>query len=278
MLSIGAELACRSWASLEQIVIETSDLSEVNFDDDDADDDDDIHLTVSPYLYLWSEVASLLVISVLVQPHILDVTKGWKTSESCCEPKRVTDFTLCCFSSSVAACSSDFGMKASSLLWYDDCQSMNKCLCCVLVAPYWQCHGLSLVGWQQLLVRRLATLHTLTLKQRLFVNELFGSTRLLRSFCYCNLSIHLTDIWYQLALCTVCTYNLFAVWVFSVIFFLWHVCHIVQPFYGGKRDQLTAELYTPQDKKISFCTVKGAWNGIMWARCAQSVSTYDNRW
>jgi len=51
-------------------------LSEVNFDDDDADDDDDIHLTVSPYLYLWSEVASLLVISVLVQPHILDVTKG----------------------------------------------------------------------------------------------------------------------------------------------------------------------------------------------------------
>jgi len=54
---------------------------------------------------------------------------------------------------------------------------------------------------------------------------------------------------------------------------------IVQPFYGGKRDQLTAELYTPQDKKISFCTVKGAWNGVMWARCAQSVSTcYDCHW
>jgi len=48
---------------------------------------------------------------------------------------------------------------------------------------------------------------------------------------------------------------------------------VVQPFYGGKRDQLTAELYTPQDKKTPFCTVKGAWNGIMWARYAHGVST-----
>jgi len=51
---------------------------------------------------------------------------------------------------------------------------------------------------------------------------------------------------------------------------------VVKPFYGGKRDQLTAELYTPQDRKISFCTVKGAWNGIMWARSAQSVRTRQN--
>jgi len=47
---------------------------------------------------------------------------------------------------------------------------------------------------------------------------------------------------------------------------------VIQPFYGGKRDQLTAELYTPQDKKTPFCTVKGAWNGIMWARYVQGVS------
>jgi len=47
---------------------------------------------------------------------------------------------------------------------------------------------------------------------------------------------------------------------------------VIQPFYGGKRDQLTAELFCPQDKKTSFCTVKGAWNGIMWARYAQGVS------
>jgi hypothetical protein len=44
-----------------------------------------------------------------------------------------------------------------------------------------------------------------------------------------------------------------------------------KPFYGGKRDQLTAELYGPNDKK-SFCTVKGEWNGIMWAKFAQGVT------
>jgi len=51
------------------------------------------------------------------------------------------------------------------------------------------------------------------------------------------------------------------------------LCVVLQPFYGGKRDQLTAELYSPQDKKTPFCTVKGAWNGIMWARYVQGVST-----
>jgi len=66
--------------------------------------------------------------------------------------------------------------------------------------------------------------------------------------------------------CVYVGFSLFAVYMKRC------VCVIVQPFYGGKRDQITAELYTPQDKKTSFCTVKGAWNGIMWARYAQSVS------
>ena len=51
---------------------------------------------------------------------------------------------------------------------------------------------------------------------------------------------------------------------------------VLQPFYGGKRDQLTAELYSPQDKKTPFCTVKGAWNSVMWARYVQGVSIFHN--
>lgn len=49
-----------------------------------------------------------------------------------------------------------------------------------------------------------------------------------------------------------------------------HVCGL-QPFYGGKRDQISAEIFGP-DKK-SFCSIKGEWNGIMWARQAQAVCT-----
>jgi len=44
-----------------------------------------------------------------------------------------------------------------------------------------------------------------------------------------------------------------------------------KPFYGGKKDQITAEMYSPNDKK-SFCTVKGEWNGVMAAKYAQSLT------
>ena len=46
----------------------------------------------------------------------------------------------------------------------------------------------------------------------------------------------------------------------------------LQPFYGGSKDQLTAEIFAPNEKK-PFCTVKGAWNGVMIAKYASGVST-----
>ena len=48
--------------------------------------------------------------------------------------------------------------------------------------------------------------------------------------------------------------------------------HHLQPFYGGSKDQLTAEIFAPNEKK-PFCTVKGAWNGVMIAKYASGVST-----
>ncbi|KAM5149105.1 oxysterol-binding protein-related protein 9 isoform 2-T2 [Mantella aurantiaca] len=40
-----------------------------------------------------------------------------------------------------------------------------------------------------------------------------------------------------------------------------------KPFYGGKKHRVTAEIYTPNDKK-SFCSVEGEWNGVMYAKYA----------
>uniref|UniRef100_A0A6I8PGU7 Oxysterol-binding protein n=1 Tax=Ornithorhynchus anatinus TaxID=9258 RepID=A0A6I8PGU7_ORNAN len=40
-----------------------------------------------------------------------------------------------------------------------------------------------------------------------------------------------------------------------------------KPFYGGKKHRVTAEIFSPTDKK-SFCSVEGEWNGVMYARYA----------
>ncbi|KAM5266244.1 oxysterol-binding protein-related protein 9 isoform 8-T8 [Hipposideros larvatus] len=38
-----------------------------------------------------------------------------------------------------------------------------------------------------------------------------------------------------------------------------------KPFYGGKKHRITAEIFSPNDKK-SFCSVEGEWNGVMYAK------------
>ncbi|XP_033008043.1 oxysterol-binding protein-related protein 9 isoform X2 [Lacerta agilis] len=40
-----------------------------------------------------------------------------------------------------------------------------------------------------------------------------------------------------------------------------------KPFYGGKKHRVTAEIFSPNDKK-SFCSVEGEWNGVMYAKHA----------
>ncbi|KAM6218314.1 oxysterol-binding protein-related protein 9 isoform 2-T2 [Rhynchocyon petersi] len=40
-----------------------------------------------------------------------------------------------------------------------------------------------------------------------------------------------------------------------------------KPFYGGKKHRITAEIFSPNDKK-SFCSIEGEWNGIMHAKYA----------
>jgi len=85
---------------------------------DDDNDDDDLHLTVSLYLCLCSEVASLLVISVSFRPstHSGCDQRLKKPLRVAVNPKIVTDITLCISSSCLTACNSDSSMKASSLL------------------------------------------------------------------------------------------------------------------------------------------------------------------
>uniref|UniRef100_A0A8C5CL29 Oxysterol-binding protein n=1 Tax=Gadus morhua TaxID=8049 RepID=A0A8C5CL29_GADMO len=36
-----------------------------------------------------------------------------------------------------------------------------------------------------------------------------------------------------------------------------------KPFYGGKKHRITADIFTPNDKK-SFCAIEGEWNGVMY--------------
>uniref|UniRef100_A0A5G2R8U6 Oxysterol-binding protein n=1 Tax=Sus scrofa TaxID=9823 RepID=A0A5G2R8U6_PIG len=38
-----------------------------------------------------------------------------------------------------------------------------------------------------------------------------------------------------------------------------------KPFYGGKKHRITAEIFSPNDKK-SFCSIEGEWNGVMYAK------------
>ncbi|NXQ93346.1 OSBL9 protein, partial [Sagittarius serpentarius] len=38
-----------------------------------------------------------------------------------------------------------------------------------------------------------------------------------------------------------------------------------KPFYGGKKHRITAEIFSPNDKK-PFCSIEGEWNGVMYAK------------
>ena len=40
---------------------------------------------------------------------------------------------------------------------------------------------------------------------------------------------------------------------------------VLQPFYGGKKNQIVTEIFAPKDKK-PFCTIRGEWNGHMTAK------------
>ncbi|XP_042191080.1 oxysterol-binding protein-related protein 9 isoform X2 [Callorhinchus milii] len=45
-----------------------------------------------------------------------------------------------------------------------------------------------------------------------------------------------------------------------------------KPFYGGKKHRITAEIFSPADKK-SFCSIEGEWNGVMYAKWITGEST-----
>ncbi|KAA8589640.1 hypothetical protein FQN60_013005 [Etheostoma spectabile] len=45
-----------------------------------------------------------------------------------------------------------------------------------------------------------------------------------------------------------------------------------KPFYGGKKHRITAEIFSPNDKK-SFCSIEGEWNGVMYAKWATGENT-----
>jgi hypothetical protein len=43
------------------------------------------------------------------------------------------------------------------------------------------------------------------------------------------------------------------------------VLFVLQPFYGGKKHQLTGKIFDPAEKK-PIVTIDGEWNGIMYAK------------
>uniref|UniRef100_A0A3Q0RK82 Oxysterol-binding protein n=1 Tax=Amphilophus citrinellus TaxID=61819 RepID=A0A3Q0RK82_AMPCI len=45
-----------------------------------------------------------------------------------------------------------------------------------------------------------------------------------------------------------------------------------KPFYGGRKHRITAEIFSPNDKK-SFCSIEGEWNGVMYAKSATGENT-----
>uniref|UniRef100_A0A669ES48 Oxysterol-binding protein n=1 Tax=Oreochromis niloticus TaxID=8128 RepID=A0A669ES48_ORENI len=45
-----------------------------------------------------------------------------------------------------------------------------------------------------------------------------------------------------------------------------------KPFYGGKKHRITAEIFSPNDKK-SFCSIEGEWNGVMYAKWVTGENT-----
>ncbi|KAK2161827.1 hypothetical protein NP493_1555g00006 [Ridgeia piscesae] len=46
---------------------------------------------------------------------------------------------------------------------------------------------------------------------------------------------------------------------------------LTKPFYGGKKNQIVAEVFAPKEKK-SFLTIKGEWNGEMYAKFDDSTT------
>lgn len=47
---------------------------------------------------------------------------------------------------------------------------------------------------------------------------------------------------------------------------------LTKPFYGGKRNRITAEIYSPNEKK-SFMSVSGEWSGLMEAKYNDGAKT-----
>ncbi|XP_051869099.1 oxysterol-binding protein-related protein 9 isoform X2 [Pristis pectinata] len=45
-----------------------------------------------------------------------------------------------------------------------------------------------------------------------------------------------------------------------------------KPFYGGKKHRVTAEIFSPHDKK-SFTSIEGEWNGVMYAKWSTGESS-----
>ncbi|XP_008941264.1 PREDICTED: oxysterol-binding protein-related protein 9 isoform X2 [Merops nubicus] len=45
-----------------------------------------------------------------------------------------------------------------------------------------------------------------------------------------------------------------------------------KPFYGGKKHRITAEIFSPNDKK-PFCSIEGEWNGVMYAKYTTGENT-----
>ncbi|XP_018582307.1 oxysterol-binding protein-related protein 9 isoform X1 [Scleropages formosus] len=45
-----------------------------------------------------------------------------------------------------------------------------------------------------------------------------------------------------------------------------------KPFYGGKKHRITAEIFSPNDKK-PFCSIEGEWNGVMYAKLASGENS-----
>ena len=52
--------------------------------------------------------------------------------------------------------------------------------------------------------------------------------------------------------------------------------HIFQPFYGGKKHHITAQVFDPGQKK-PIVTIEGEWNGVMYAKHSSGVSSSSSK-
>lgn len=57
---------------------------------------------------------------------------------------------------------------------------------------------------------------------------------------------------------------------------MYKCCSIFQPFYGGKKHRISAEVFSPGERK-PFLTVDGEWNGVMMAKWKDGVSMGTGR-